>query len=65
MHDQPEEISTLHCASCGASLPEHEDEGLCPSCGAPFGQQTLILPAITREAAEQARASRDDSDDDA
>ena len=34
--------SQKNCAKCGALLPD-EDEGLCPSCGTPFGQSTVAL----------------------
>lgn len=52
------------CAKCGALLPD-EDEGLCPSCGTPFGKQTVALSvtsemlahAAKQNAAEAARKS--------
>ncbi len=61
MHDLPEEITGFHCPSCGAELPADEEEGLCPACGAPFGQQTMTLPAVRREDAEQAWREREEA----
>lgn len=49
------------CAKCGALLPD-EDEGLCPSCGTPFGRATVALQVtgdmLKRAAMENAEQER-------
>ena len=47
------------CLKCGALLPDG-DEGICPSCGSPFGKATMAMKIDPGElAAIAARTRRD------
>jgi hypothetical protein len=40
------------CARCGSGLPQG-DEGLCPTCGMPFGFRTRQMPTLTPQVLSQ------------
>ena len=40
-----------NCLKCGALLPD-ADEGICPSCGTPFGKATMAMKVDQSQLAE-------------
>jgi len=46
-----------HCEKCGATLPDLT-EGICPTCGTPFGSKTMAME-ITPEMLAQIASARE------